>query len=373
MQYRIVGKLVNTEGKIIGYRLVDEANLSNKVIDVSLKKALQISNFIAGAKPHGNYLRLSNHKTKELPTIVKKGITSTPPTHPISHTFEFKDYSNYKISPLVLGGVADKVIVIDPETDKRIILKFGRSHKITDEIIRDYVSEFIGCRIGKELGYSIQEVHLGYYNGRECVAIDMFDSIPITFKNLGYSTVDNDKIHTRDENYDLDWLLKLRMGAKFGISQSTYTKWVLAVFMLDMFIGNYDRHEGNWGFITNENNKKVPSPLFDMGASLFSRDIDSVIGWTDGKIKNEIESGIRSSILYKGKKRGYFQLLNIYIQTNPQLKEIITSFINLAEQKIDNFRQIYNEVNEYNREYEAYTNFIDKMLRIKLALLRRFN
>lgn len=129
------------------------------------------------------------------------------------------------------------------------------------------------------------------------------------------------------------------MSNKFAISQTKYTDWVWSVFFLDMFIGNYDRHEGNWGFL-KQGNKKIPSPLFDMGASLFSREMNNVINWDDGKIKNEIETRVRSSVLYKGKKRGYFQLLEIYTK-NKDVKMKLISFINNVEKNIDSFEDIY--------------------------------
>lgn len=36
------------------------------------------------------------------------------------------------------------------------------------------------------------------------------------------------------------------------------------MFFLDMFLGNYDRHENNWGFV-KENGLYVLAPLYDMG------------------------------------------------------------------------------------------------------------
>lgn len=372
IMYKLIGKLVNKTGKIVGYRLKG-SNL--KEINVTKVKALSNSDLIINAKVKGKYLVLVNNKTSELPTFLineqnKILGLETSPIILSPQKKKFRDFSNWGIGPLMLEGVADKFMVINPETQEKYILKFGRYDATKDIQICDYISEYIGCKIAKKLGYSVQEVELGYYNGRECVVVKFFGQVPITFKGLGYSTVNGEKLHTRDERYDLDWLLGLKMSNKFAISQTKYTDWVWSVFFLDMFIGNYDRHEGNWGFL-KQGNKKIPSPLFDMGASLFSREMNNVINWDDGKIKNEIETRVRSSVLYKGKKRGYFQLLEIYTK-NKDVKMKLISFINNVEKNIDSFEDIYAVVKEYNKKYSCYAIFINKMLRMKIKLLRRF-
>ena len=44
------------------------------------------------------------------------------------------------------------------------------------------------------------------------------------------------------------------------------------MFIVDVFIGNFDRHNGNWGFLVNEqtNTAKI-APIFDCGSCLFPR------------------------------------------------------------------------------------------------------
>lgn len=365
--YKLIGKIINKNGIIIGYRLEDN---EMKIIDVSRNEAIKNSQLIMNAKRKSNYLVLNNYSTNSL-YIIKKVNTNTIKDNKIieDNTKDvFRDFSSYKIASTMLEGVSPKVMVINSATKEQYILKFGKYDAITGKQIKDYISEYIGCKIAKKLGYCVQEVELGYYRGNECVAIKFFGQIPTTFKGLGYSTINGEELHTRDEKYDLDWLLNLKMGDKFGITQKEYTKWVWDVFMLDMFIGNYDRHESNWGFLKVAG-IKIPSPLFDMGASLFSREMDKVISWNNGKIKNEIETRIRSSVLYKGKKRPYFNLLNIYLK-NEYVRRVLEEFISGVENNIESFNEIYDTVREYNSYYTNYVEFIDKMLRIKLYLLR---
>lgn len=363
--YNLIGKIVNNRGILIGYIL---KNTRGENISIARQETILKIAQISNAKLRGNYIVLKSGKTMQLPIIKYSKLKSE--TNNEKRKEQFRDFSNYKLDTTVLDGVNNKVVVIDTISNDKYILKFGRYNLESGERTKDYISEYISCKIAKQLGYSVQEVELGYFNGKECVAIKHFGTIPTTFRGLGYSTLNDEILHSRDVRYSLDWLLKIVITDKFGISQKEYEQWVWKVFILDMFIGNYDRHEGNWGFLT-KNNKKVPSPLYDMGASLFIKEMQSVKDWDNGKIKNEIETRMRSSILIDGKKRGYFRILEIYTKNNV-VKDILKWFIAKVESNIASFDGIYNTVKQFNPEYADYANFVRKMLNIKLKMLRRF-
>lgn len=280
----------------------------------------------------------------------------------------FRDFSDCILTPLILDGVTNKIAVKDGSV--KYILKFGKESVKDNTYFRDYISEFISCRIAKQLGYNVQEVQLGYYDNKECCALTMFDLSLHSFKSLGASSLDSDALYKRDIRYNLDWLLELKMTSKkFAITQGIYDKWVLDVFFLDMFVGNYDRHENNWGFV-RVNGLYNLAPLYDMGASLFSRQMNEVSNWTDGQIRDAVVSHSRSAILYKGKKKNYFELLDLY-SDNDNMQRQLQDFIIKVEGSIDTFSEIYDEVSAYNSEYKGYVTFVDKMLRLKLSMLER--
>lgn len=281
---------------------------------------------------------------------------------------KFKDFSDCILTPLILDGVTNKIAVKEGST--KYILKFGKESVKDNTYFKDYISEFISCRIAKQLGYNVQEVQLGYYNNKECCALTMFDVPLHSFKSLGASSLDSDVLYKRDIRYNLDWLLELKMTSKkFAITQERYDRWVLDVFFLDMFVGNYDRHENNWGFM-RVNGLYNLAPLYDMGASLFSRQMNEVSNWTDGQIKDAVVSHSRSAILYKGKKKNYFELLDLY-SDNDSMQKQLQDFIIKVKSNIDAFDKIYDEVIAYNSEYKGYITFVDKMLRLKLSMLER--
>lgn len=280
----------------------------------------------------------------------------------------FKDFSDCILTPLILDGVTNKIAVKDGST--KYILKFGKESVKDNTYFKDYISEFISCRIAKQLGYDVQEVQLGYYDNKECCALTMFGLPLHSFKSLGASSLDSDVLYKRDIRYNLDWLLELKMTSKkFAVTQEIYDKWVLDVFFLDMFVGNYDRHENNWGFV-RVNGLYNLAPLYDMGASLFSRQMDEVSNWTDGQIRDAVVSHSRSAILYKGKKKNYFELLDLY-SNNDSIRKQLQDFIIKVKSSIDTFGKIYDEVMAYNSDYNGYIAFVDKMLRLKLSMLER--
>ena len=147
------------------------------------------------------------------------------------------------------------------------------------------------------MDYPVQEVELGYYEGKECVAIKLFDLPLIAFKGFGTTTADGAKINSKGDNYNLQWLIRLKMiPNKFSISQRDYNLWVWKVFIFDMFIGNFDRHEGNWGFF-RENGRYSLAPLFDIGSCFYPHYINTAkMNMTEGELKNVMINQTKSAI-----------------------------------------------------------------------------
>ena len=44
------------------------------------------------------------------------------------------------------------------------------------------------------------------------------------------------------------------------------------MFIVDSFVGNFDRHNGNWGFLINKGTNKVEiAPIFDCAQCLYPK------------------------------------------------------------------------------------------------------
>ena len=261
--YTILNKLLNN-GKIVGYTLKDT---SNNILNIRKEDSIKYVDSIYNA-----YIRkdgcigISGTKALHIKNI---DVSKVLRNNTENKRYKFRDWSNLKIrTDIQLDGISKKLVVEDTNREA-YILKFSKE-KLGIKIY-DHITEYIACKFAKQMGYSVQEVELGYYNNEECVILKMFDKTPITFGGLGYSSADGSPIDETGKNYNLDWLLKLSMNNKFSITHDAYRKWVWKVFILDMMVSNFDRHENNWGFKYNSDRKYEICPLFDMGASFYPK------------------------------------------------------------------------------------------------------
>ena len=82
------------------------------------------------------------------------------------------------------------------------------------------------------------------------------------------------------------------------------------MFIVDALIGNWDRHNGNWGFLYNNLTDELTlAPVFDCGSSLYPQADECII---DKILSNKNELNHRifdiplSAIMDNGKKIKYF-------------------------------------------------------------------
>ena len=179
------------------------------------------------------------------------------------------------------------------------------------------ISEYIGCKVFESVGIPVQETVIGTYTskGKEkvVVACKDFTSQGITLQDFaslknriidsernGYGTELADILSTIDEQTAMD-------------SETLKTRF-WDMFIVDALIGNWDRHNGNWGFLYNNATDEVTlAPVFDCGSSLYPQADDDLMK----KIlsdKNELNHRIfdipLSAVTYNGKKINYFKFLS---------------------------------------------------------------
>ena len=135
------------------------------------------------------------------------------------------------------------------------------------------ISEHIGSSIFNMLGIKAQETMLGTYKVKDKVKIavackdftypnyDFFDFASLknsctTSESNGYGTEVADIMNTIEAQ---DFIDPKQLKAYF---------W--DVFIVDAMIGNWDRHNGNWGFLKERNTSKLTiAPIYDCGSCLY--------------------------------------------------------------------------------------------------------
>lgn len=86
------------------------------------------------------------------------------------------------------------------------------------------------------------------------------------------------------------------------------------MFIVDALIGNWDRHNGNWGFLYNSRTDEISiAPVYDCGSCLYPQADESVMKVT---LENSAEMDFRvfeiplSGIRQDGEKIRYFDFIS---------------------------------------------------------------
>ena len=216
---------------------------------------------------------------------------------------------------------------------EQYMLKFPPFPTINKEMsyTNSCISEYIGCKVFESVGIPVQETVIGTYTskGKEkvVVACKDFTSQGITLQDFaslknriidsernGYGTELADILSTIDEQTAMD-------------SETLKTRF-WDMFIVDALIGNWDRHNGNWGFLFNNTTDEVTlAPVFDCGSSLYPQadeDLMKKILSDKNELNHRIFDIPLSAVTYNGKKINYFKFLSEgeFPDCNKALKQI---------------------------------------------------
>lgn len=142
------------------------------------------------------------------------------------------------------------------------------------------ISEHLGSTIFRLLGIPAQETLLGtHVNGRTKVVCACKDfTIPgirlFDFCSIKNTVIDSETGGTGTELEDV----------LTTIEQQTFIDPMVVIerfwqmFVVDALLGNFDRHNGNWGFLVDESTgQSALAPVFDCGSCLLPQADDSIM------------------------------------------------------------------------------------------------
>ena len=136
------------------------------------------------------------------------------------------------------------------------------------------VSEYLGCHIFASLGFRVQETLLGTYTdnkNKEKLVVACGDFTEggkqlIEFAKLKNTCIDSElngygtELSTILDAIEEQTLLPPKVLREFFWDQ----------FIADAFLGNFDRHNGNWGVLVDENLGTAElAPVYDCGSCLY--------------------------------------------------------------------------------------------------------
>lgn len=193
---------------------------------------------------------------------------------------ELYDFNSYPQSGRVYSGASGRKygVIIDGEN---FLLKFPGNLKALNmkNVNLSYsnspVSEFLGSHIYAELGIPVHETYLGMHSGKLVVAckdfrnkgdelqefaavkVTMYPPVPDSLGNLTNGTGDDLK----------EILLTIRSHPLLTELSSDIENRFWDMFVIDAYIGNADRNNGNWGIVRDLSEQARIAPVYDNGNS----------------------------------------------------------------------------------------------------------
>ena len=228
------------------------------------------------------------------------------------------DFTNCEKNKLKMFGGANGSKLGIIYNGESYMLKFPSEAKLNNNISysNSTVSEHIGCRIFEMLSIPVQETLLGQYshNGKDKTVVACKDLESDGYKLKDFASLKNTIIDSVRGGYgtELSDILQT-IDEQTLVSPIELKKFFWEMFVVDTFIGNFDRHNGNWGFLINEDKQAVKiAPVFDCGSCLFAEmDLDKMQVVMNNKAELEYRLFVipKSSIMREGKKISYFDFL----------------------------------------------------------------
>lgn len=271
-----------------------------------------------------------------------------------------EEMNNYK------GSEKKKTLIFE---DKRYLVKFPdpvREKNKNISYINNSLSEYVGSKIFRLVGFETQETLLGKYkfNGVEktvCACLDFTndENELYEFESIALSANPDKKIGTELE----DILEILRNSKLFDYNSIQEKFWNM--FIIDSIIGNTDRHNGNWGFLVNKKTKKIEfSPIYDCGSCLNPMLEDSDIEKMNVEDFKNIVLNCYSCLKENNKKINYMTFIKS--RKNNECNEALKRMFNKIDiEKIDSF------INDISCISDVRKDFYKKIISMRYDILKK--
>lgn len=216
------------------------------------------------------------------------------------------------------NGANGKKIAVEYD-GRQYMLKFPPSgiQKPTDlSYTNSCISEHLGSSIFNMLGISAQYTLLGVFtvNGKEKVVCACGDFTADGKTLYDFCSVKNTVIDSEHggSGTELSDILESIEKQRF-VNPEKLLEHFWNVFVVDALLGNFDRHNGNWGFLYDSKTDMAEiAPIFDCGSCLLPQADEKVMR---NVLNNEDELNARiyrfptSAVKLDGQKINYYDFL----------------------------------------------------------------
>lgn len=194
------------------------------------------------------------------------------------------DFTNCKINKFKYYGGRNGGKICILYNDEDYMLKFPATNLKNQEngYSNSCISEYITCNIIKTLGINVQDTLLGKYrttNGTEKVVVACKDFTSDNTVLKQFAELKNSYIESSNNGYGTELtevIDTIESQTIYDVNELKEFFWNM--FIIDALVGNFDRHNGNWGFLINENLKEIKiAPIFDCASCLYPQLTDERI------------------------------------------------------------------------------------------------
>jgi len=181
------------------------------------------------------------------------------------------DFTNAKIDPFKMYGGANGNKIGIVHQGETFMLKFPPKPTVNPNMsyTNSCISEYVACHIFGSLGIDTQETVLGRYKDKVTVACKDFEVDGFIFKDFAH--LKNTIIDSEQNGYgtELNDILAA-IGEQQLMSPVDLEQFFWEMFVGDALLGNFDRHNGNWGFLLNSSTGEIKiAPIYDCGSCLY--------------------------------------------------------------------------------------------------------
>lgn len=216
------------------------------------------------------------------------------------------------------NGANGKKIAIEYEGNQ-YMLKFppsGQSKPTELSYTNSCFSEHIACNIFNLLGVSAQETMLGTFDvaGKTKIVCACRDFTADGKQLFDFCSIKN-TILDSDSNgngTELSDILETIEKQQF-VEPDYLLQYFWDMFVVDALLGNFDRHNGNWGFLYDPVLKSTTTaPVYDCGSCLLPQADESVMQnvlESEEALNRRIFQFPTSAVKQNGRKISYFDFL----------------------------------------------------------------
>lgn len=250
------------------------------------------------------------------------------------------DFTNLPVRKKTYAGAnGSKISVL--YNDELYMLKFPAVPTINKEMsyANGCISEYLGCHVFESIGIPVQTTLLGTYtiNGKQKIVVACKDFTMDGLVLQDFASLKNTIIDSAHNGYgtELSDIVKT-LEEQSAIDPQLLIEWFWDMFIVDAFIGNWDRHNGNWGFLYAPKTDKITlAPIYDCGSCLYPQADEEMM---QKILADPAEREIRiydrplSGIKKNGQKIQYFKFISSLENDdcNKALKRILPK-INMNE------------------------------------------